>query len=295
MSPLRLVCLSVLLSAPLACASSGAGFSPIDDGGPPGTGGDATGNGSDGQASSSEGGGAGHDGGDSATSGEGGGDSGPSADGGTSDSSTSDGATADGASAADGASGSDAQGDGPSITSPFDISWCPGAQVTSQQILALFAPAATSATMGSVTLDAQQRQCQDQTGCQGWTPSTSLPLYDIQWTGNGFAFDNPTDVTVPASGTATCTVPGPQCTVTVGPVTSSIYPPYDSNFNWTVSPSLNGTQAQVGDWSPDPSGDYLEWGPTTTTSSCLFGTENGRIYGASGTYTEYEMVIYGQY
>ena len=167
--------------------------------------------------------------------------------------------------------------------------------MTSQQILALFAPAATTATMGSVTLDAQQRQCQDQTGCQGWTPTTTLPLYDIQWTGDGFDFVNPTSITVPASGTATCTVPGPNCTVTVGPVTSSVYPPYSSDFNWAVSPSVGGEQAQVGNWSSDPSGDYVEWGPTTTTATCLFGTENGRIYGASGTYTEYEMVIYGQY
>jgi hypothetical protein len=251
----------------------------------------------DGASTSPDAGGSLHDGGEGGSAGEGGvgSDSGPAGDSGAPDSSSSDGPAAEGGNAGDAASGTDASNDAPIVTSPFDVSWCPGAEVTSQQILALFAPAATSATMGSVTLDARQRQCQDQTGCQGWTPATSVPLYDIQWTGNGFAFVSPTDVTVPASGTATCTVPGPQCTVTVGPVTSGIYPPYDSSFMWAVSPSLNGQQAQVGDWSSDPSGDYIEFGATTTTSSCLFGTENGRIYGASGTYTEYQMVIYGQY
>ncbi len=283
-------CTLVLAVAPLACATSGNGFSPVDDGGPPGSQGD------DGPAASAEGGGAPHDG---SASVEGGGatDSSAGSDGGTSDSSTAadTSSTADGSSGVDGAPGGDASGDGPPIVSPFDISWCPGAEVSEQQILAIFAPAATSATLGSVTLDAQQRQCQDQTGCQGWTPTTTLPLYDIQWTGNGFAFDNPTSVTVPASGTAACTVPGPVCTVTVGPVSSGVYPPYSGDFNWSVSPSVNGEQAQVGDWSSDPSGDYIEWGATTTTSTCLFGTENGRIYGANSTYTEYQMVIYGQY
>jgi hypothetical protein len=65
--------------------------------------------------------------------------------------------------------------------------------------------------------------------------------------------------------------------------------------SWGVSPSVNGQQAQVGSWSPDPSGDYLEWGSVTTTASCLFGTENGRVYGAGGTYVEYQLVLYATY
>ena len=46
---------------------------------------------------------------------------------------------------------------------------------------------------------------------------------------------------------------------------------------------------------PNPSGSYLTWGQVTTTNTCLFGTTSGRIYGTSGQYTEYQMVIYGQY
>jgi len=197
--------------------------------------------------------------------------------------------------------GSGAQGDAaidaPAITSPFDISWCPGAQILPQQVLARFAPAATSAVLGAVVLDARQRQCQDQTGCNPWTSVASVPLYRINWTGNGFTFINGTDIAVPATGSATCTVPGPNCSVAINSVTSTIFPKDSSNpaFLWGVSPRISGAQVQVGNWSFDPHGNYLTWGGVTTTNTCLFGSENGRAYGASGTYVEYQMVIYGQY
>jgi hypothetical protein len=125
----------------------------------------------------------------------------------------------------------------------------------------------------------------------------TVPLYVINWTGSGFSFINPTTVTVPTAGTATCTVPGPQCSVSVGPVTSGVWPADTANpsFLWGVSPRINGSQVQAGSWSSDPSGNYITWGDVTTTNSCLFGTENGRVYGASGTYVEYQVVIYGQY
>ncbi len=192
---------------------------------------------------------------------------------------------------------SDATTDAALVMSPFDISWCPGAQITSDQVLSRFAPAATMATLGTVTIDARKRQCQDQTGCLGWTAATTVPLFRINWTGNGFTFINETDVAVPQVGTTTCTVPGPSCSLAAGPVGTNIYPHDVSNpsFLWGVSPRISGSQVQVGSWSPNPSGSYLEWGQVTTTNTCLFGTTSGRIYGTSGQYTEYQMVIYGLY
>jgi hypothetical protein len=126
---------------------------------------------------------------------------------------------------------------------------------------------------------------------------TSVPLYAIRWTGSGFSFDTEHDIAVPSTGVATCSVPGPVCSVAVDVVTTSLYPADSANpsYLWGVSPRIDGGQVQVGDWSDDPRGNYVAWGETTTTNSCLFGTEHGRIYGASGTYTEYQLVIYGQY
>jgi hypothetical protein len=231
--------------------------------------------------SSSSDGGASTEGGSSS----GGGDSSTGTDGGTSSGGDS------------GTKGvSDAGSDAPAITTPWDISWCPGAAITQSQVLAIFPAAATSATLATVTLDARQRQCQDMTGCQAWTPATTLPLYGIQWNGAGFNFPGPTDITVPATGTAVCTVPGPNCTATVGPLTALVYSSTPQQItSWGVSPDVNGSQAQVGSWSPDPSGDYIEYGGATTAETCLFGTENGRVYGSAGLYTEYQMVLYAQF
>lgn len=194
-------------------------------------------------------------------------------------------------------SSSDANPDAAPPTAPFDVSWCPGGQITSDQVLARFAPAATMATLGTVWIDARMRNCQDQTGCQGWMPSPVAPMFKINWTGTGFTFINRNDVPVPQSGVATCTVPGPNCSLTIGPVTSTIYPHDTSNpsFLWGVSPRIAGAQVQVGSWSTSPSGNYITWGQVTTTNSCLWGTQSGRIYGSAGQYTEFQMVIYGQY
>lgn len=292
-------------AVPLACASSPTNGFTTDDGGgeaaaasPDGSADGGGMQGADGSPSSHDGA-AEHDG----ASGSGSGGGSGSGSGGGSGSGSGSGSGGDASTAGDSATGGDsgntpppdAAPDAPAITTPWDISWCPGAQITQQQVLAIFQPAATSATLGTVTLDAQQRACQDQTGCQGWTSTTTVPLYDIHWTGSGFDFISGADIAVPATGTATCTVPGPNCTVTIGAVTSGVYPPSQGSFLWSVSPSLSGTQAQVGNWSSDPSGDYITWGTTTTTATCLFGTENGRVYGSNGTYTEYQMVIFGSY
>lgn len=187
----------------------------------------------------------------------------------------------------------------PAVPSPFDVSWCPGSTITEPQVLARFAPAATMATLGNVTLDARKRACQDQTGCAAWAPVTSVPLYRINWTGSGFTFINPTDVAVPQHGVATCVVPGPRCSLAIDVVTSVVWPHEGSNtsFMWGVSPRIAGAQVQVGSWSPNPSGSYLNWGngTVTTTNTCLFGTLSGRLYSSGGQYTEYQMVIFGAY
>src|SRR5687767_8244576 len=88
----------------------------------------------------------------------------------------------DGMSGVDGANNPDAP---PPPPSPFDASWCPGATITEAQVLGRFAPAATMATLGNVTLDARKRACQDQTGCAAYQSVTSVPLYKINWTGSG--------------------------------------------------------------------------------------------------------------
>jgi hypothetical protein len=282
--------------AGLACATSPTTQLVIeasDDGGEggatgPGSGGDGSASTKDGESGGEGGGSTGPDGGTSSGGGDGGAGSEAGAGG------DSGGAGTGGDSGSTGAP--DAGPDAPATTAPFDVSWCPGSAITQNQVLGIFAPAATTATLATVTLDARQRNCQDQTGCQAWTPSTTLPLYAIQWNGNGFNFNGPTNITVPATGTATCTVPGPSCTATVGPFSALVYSSTPQQVtSWGVSPSVNGQQAQVGSWSPDPSGDYLEWGSVTTTASCLFGTENGRVYGAGGTYVEYQLVLYATY
>jgi hypothetical protein len=294
---LAMCALAAAAAAPTACASSPAtqGFTAAEEAGA--ADGSTSDSGSilgDGSSSSKEGGASGdgdaqasHDGATSSEAGSssGGGDSSTGTDGNTSTGGDS------------GTTGSpDAAPDSPSITTPWDISWCPGAAITESQVLAIFAPAATSATLATVTLDARQRQCQDQTGCQGWTASTTLPLYAIVWNGSGFNFTGPTNIAVPATGTAVCTVPGPTCTATVGPLTALVYSTTTQQITpWGVSPDVNGSQAQVGNWSQDPSGNYVEYGGATTASSCLFGTENGRVYGTSGLYTEYQMVLYAQF
>jgi hypothetical protein len=187
----------------------------------------------------------------------------------------------------------------PPPPSPFDISWCPGATITEPQVLARFAPAATTATLGNVTLDARSRACQDQTGCAPYVAVSSVPLHRINWTGSGFTFPLMNDVAVPQHGVATCVVPGPRCSLVIDIVTSVVWPNEGSNTNfmWGVSPRIAGTQVQVGNWSPNPSGSYLNWGSgsVTTTNTCLFGTMSGRVYSTGGQYTEYQMVIFGQY
>jgi hypothetical protein len=196
---------------------------------------------------------------------------------------------------------SDAQADAfvPAQPSPFDVAWCPGSTITEAQVLSRFAPAASTATLGNVTLDARKRACQDQTGCQPYVATSSVPLHKITWTGSGFTFPLGADVAVPQHGVATCVVPGPRCSLTIDVVTTVVWPHEGSNTNflWGVSPRIAGAQVQVGNWSPNPSGTYLNWGSgtVTTTNSCLFGTLSGRVYSTGGQYTEYQMVIWGQY
>ncbi|MCW5832975.1 MAG: hypothetical protein KIS78_11245 [Labilithrix sp.] len=61
----------------------------------------------------------------------------------------------------------------------FDPSWCSGSPITKSEALAKFQPAATTATLGTVQLDGRKRDCHDQTGCQAWQPTTSLPFYKV--------------------------------------------------------------------------------------------------------------------
>lgn len=99
---------------------------------------------------------------------------------------------------------------------------------------------------------------------------------------------------IPASGSITCTVPGPECTLTVGPMTSNVYPP-EQGRPLGITPRVNGGQVQVGDWSSNPSGTYLQYTSSIVTSSCLWGSFNGRVYGGSGTYVETQLVVWGAF
>lgn len=118
------------------------------------------------------------------------------------------------------------------------------------------------------------------------TAVTSVPLYRIDWTGSGFTFINGADVAVPQHGIATCVVPGPRCSLAIDVVTSVVWPHEGSNTNfmWGVSPRIAGAQVQV-----------PELGERGCHDTCLFGTMNGRIYASGGQYSEYQMVIFGQY
>lgn len=177
---------------------------------------------------------------------------------------------------------------------PFDANPCGGGAITSAEVLSHFAPAATTTTFGNVWASARKRNCQDQTGCQGWMAASSADLYRIQWNGSGFSFVNPTTLPVPGSGTITCTVPGPSCTLTIGPMTSNVYPP-EQGRPLGITPRVAGGQVQVGNWSFDPKGNYLQYTSSVVTSSCLWGSMSGRIYGASGTYVETQLVVWGSF
>lgn len=206
----------------------------------------------------------------------------------------------DSSSPSDGTPAGDGSGMTPDAAIPaasFDPSWCSAPQITEQQVLSRFAPAATSAMFANVAIDARKRACQDQTGCQPWESTSTVPLFRINWTGSGFTFIDEVDLAVPSTGTATCIVPGPSCSFAIEGMTSNLWPADAANpsFLWGVSPYVSGGQSQVGSWSSDPQGNYITWGATTTTNTCLWGTENGRVYGPSATYTEYQLVVYAQY
>ena len=214
---------------------------------------------------------------------------GPGADGGH----ASDGAASSSDAGAE-ASGGDSGTTRPAGPTPWAASPCTGAAIGTNDILSHFAPAATSATFGTVWVDAQQRQCQDQTGCQGWQPASSFDLYRIAYTGSGFTFTNPTTIPVPSSGTITCTVPGPSCTLTIGAMTSNVYPA-EQGRPLGITPRIAGAQVQVGNWSFDTRGNYLQYTSSTVTTTCLWGSMSGRVYGASGTYVETQMVVWGSF
>jgi hypothetical protein len=198
----------------------------------------------------------------------------------------------DAAAHADAGSNVDASLPGPQGPTPW-TSPCTGA-ITTDDILAHFAPAATSATFGTVWADARSRQCQDQTGCQPWQAASSVDLYRINYTGSGFTFVDPTTLSVPATGTITCTVPGPECTLTLGPMTSNVYPA-EQGRPLGITPAVGGAQVQVGSWSSNPRGTYLQYTSSIVAKSCLWGSMSGRVYGASGTYVETELVVWGSY
>jgi hypothetical protein len=201
---------------------------------------------------------------------------------------------------------SDVDGGVPADAAPpsiFDPSWCTGPAITQQQVESLFAPAATSATLTTtVTVDAQQRVCQDQTGCQPWEATTTVPLYEFTPSilpVNIFNLTNEVDFAVPATGQVGCTVPGPLCSFTASDLSSSVYSPVAQTgvLMWGLWPSLSSdnSDVQVGNWGGPVISHYQTWGTTITTNTCLWGTDDGRVYGDNGTYTEYQLVVYAQY
>jgi hypothetical protein len=201
-------------------------------------------------------------------------------------------------------------------SAPFDVSWCSGPTPTSEQVLAHFPPASTQVRLAAITVDARQRECQDQTGCGDWTPSHSIPLYEIKWGSKelpkvnvGFYyFDTPINVDVPFTDTVTnlsCAVPGPDCIVSVR---------YGLGFTvFTDRPytKWHNTYRQIGNWSASPErywGSPQMWNGNFT-NSCVYAEERGRVYhdnlvrgqgelnpaGSSGLYTEYQIVAYGSF
>jgi hypothetical protein len=228
---------------------------------------------------------------------QGGGEGGAvSTEGGVVDSPDGGGSTPDGGAASDGSALGDAASDGSSVVppAPFAGNPCTGAAITSQEVLSHFPTAATTTTFGTVWAAAQKRNCQDQTGCQAWQPASSVDLYKINWTGSGFTFINPTTLQVPATGTITCTVPGPSCTLSIAPMTSNVYPP-EQGRPLGITPRIAGAQVQVGNWVQDPHGNYLQYSSSFVGATCLWGTMSGRVYGASGTYVETQLVVWGSY
>ncbi len=183
----------------------------------------------------------------------------------------------------------------------FDPTWCSGPAITRSQILSKFAPAATEASLGRVTLEGRQRECQDQTGCQAWNASTKLPFYTVTYGSNGYYTSNPVDVSVPASGPINLTVGSSSVAIAIGLDNSSFSLGSSTNMTDTPSfdfrmPRLNNASVEVGSWLSSP-GNYQSFYQKNITDSCLQALSSGKVYAATGNgqYTEYTVSLHAQY
>ncbi len=185
----------------------------------------------------------------------------------------------------------------PGSTTPFDIAWCPGDRITEAQVLEKFEPGAATADLGAVIIAARAWDCQEQTGCRPPQEVTSVPIHRIVGSASsGYRFPLEVEIEVPQQAIATCTVPGPRCSVRFGALKTVLWP-HDGRYTdwpWGVTPQIDGWWVQPGDWTHRPD-RYRAWQRVTTTASCLFGSVTGRVYGDNGTYREYQLVIYGRY
>jgi hypothetical protein len=188
----------------------------------------------------------------------------------------------------------------PPSSTPFDLATaCPGAPITYAQLLSKFAPAASTAVLGKLVMDARQRACQDQTGCAEWQPASSVPFYRVQYT-SAYQFFDARALAVPAAATATLSATTSSVglrialdgvALEVGNSVQRSASTADFRLNGLT---LDGKLVQVGGWSSN-SGTFLWFYQDKITNDCLFTTSTGRVYGANGAYTEYQVVFHGTY
>lgn len=180
----------------------------------------------------------------------------------------------------------------------FSTGYCPGTTITNAQLISHFPPASTTTVLTTVTMLGRQRECQDVTGCLGWTVSTELPFFHIEYS-NHYSFDRPVTIAVPATGKLVLSNPGQFTQLTID---LDATPDFDSNL---VLPgaqaagfqtTLAGEAIQLGGWSSG-GGTYLWFYTRAMTASCVIAIEDGRVYHPAndGTYTEYEASIFGTY
>ena len=240
--------------------------------------------------------------------------SGGTSSGGTSSGGTSSGGTSSGGTSSGGttdAGGSDAsapQGDAspPPPTPLDDTEWeaataCPGNLASYSQLIAKFPPATTEIVFGTTRMAARKRACHDQTGCAAWQPSSETPFGTITWSANtGYTFPPLRSVAMPQAAKATLVAGASsltlRLTVDAEPtilLASTVNASGNNAPDFQLNPfRLDGQNAQPGTWSSG-SGSYVWFHQDKVTTSCIFATASGRVYGPSsnGSYTEHQVVF----
>ena len=185
----------------------------------------------------------------------------------------------------------------------FDPSWCSGSNITKAETLSKFQPAATTATLGTVTLEGRKRECQDQTGCLGWQPTTSLPFNVLTYSsyyGTWTPSSTSRSITTPSTGKAILNATSNTISIALGlddypGLSLSSSSSFSNNPSWSFDmPTLDGSNIQVGSWAANQY-SHGSFSQKKVTNHCLQALSTGRVYSENGKYTEYNASFHSTY